>query len=78
MESRSPRFSAYGVPAATRPLSAMRAALAGKKVLKTPIGRPAEPGGMVSTNGSRKFSQESRTSASFAVTISAARESMPP
>src|SRR6185436_10470939 len=47
LESRSPRFSAYGVPAATFPFSDMRAAFAGKKVLNTPIGRPPEPGGMV-------------------------------
>src|SRR5258707_15343372 len=78
VESRSPRLSAYGVPAATRPFSAMRPARAGKKVLNTPIGRPPEPGGMVRTKGGRKSSQDSRISASFADTSSAAFVSMPP
>src|SRR5512146_2507055 len=71
---RSPRISLHTASDAKRPFISICADLAGKNVLKTPMGRLPLPGAIVSTNGSRQSYHVSTMCSVCETTVSVAVE----
>src|SRR5688572_9276567 len=69
-----PRISSHGASGAKRPFISICADLAGKNVLKTPIGRLPIPGAIVRTYGSMQSYHVSVMWSAAATTVSVAVE----